>query len=279
MKRFIVGGTVIGVIVLFILIGILPSLNTIREGELGVVRHWGQATEVLQPGLHMRNWISNDVVIVDTRIQVIEVDFNAHSIDAQMIRGGVTVHYQALPNNAIRVVQEFSNMQGLYAVISPVFLAEAQNVLATKTAMELVENRAILARDIQARLQEIASQYHIVVTNVILEELVFSDEFNRAVENRVRAEQEMMMAEIERERAMIQARQTLEVAEMEKQVVVVQAQAETDALRILQSVWNETAPEMREIMLRQMAIERWNGQLPRVVGGDFSLILDDIMRD
>ena len=277
MKKGMIAGIVgIAAVVLFLLIGVLPSLNTIQEGQLGVVRHWGQATEILQPGLHMRNWISNDVVIVDTRIQVIEVDFNAHSIDAQTIRGGVTVHYQALPNNAIRVVQEFSNMDGLYAVISPVFLAEAQNVLATKTAMELVENRAILARDIQARLQEIAPQYHIVVTNVILEELIFSQEFERAVEARVRAEQEMMMANIERERALIQARQTLEVAEMEKQVIIVQAQAETDALRILQEVWTETAPEMREIMLRQLAIERWNGQLPRVLGGEFSLILDDL---
>jgi hypothetical protein len=95
------------------------------------------------------------------------------------------------------------------------------------------------------------------------------------------AEQEKLKAEYEKEKAIIQAEQELEVAkrqaeaqlekakkEAESQLVL--AQAEADALEIVQTAWESIDPEVRQIMLQEMAIESWSGELPdTMVGTEF----------
>ena len=95
------------------------------------------------------------------------------------------------------------------------------------------------------------------------------------------AEQEKLKAEYEKEKAIIQAEQELEVAKKqaeaqlekakkEAESELVLAQAEADALEIVQTAWEAISPEVRAIMLQEMAIENWNGELPgTMVGTDF----------
>ena len=270
--RFWLVSAIIAVVVLALFV--LPSIRIIREGTVGVVRRFGQAVAVIEPGIHFMFWITHDVVRLEARVQSLDVVFAAHTNDAQPIHGGVTVHYQIITSDAMRVVAEFGNMELLYNRLSPIFLAEAQIVLATKSAMELVESRAILAIEIRNRLEALASQYRIIITNVILESLVFSQAFDQAVENRMIAEQEMLMADLERERAIIQADQYLEVQRLRNQAIVDQANADAEALEIMQNAWGELGAEVREAMLRQMFFEEWNGVLPQVLTSEnLSLIM------
>jgi regulator of protease activity HflC (stomatin/prohibitin superfamily) len=118
---------------------------------------------------------------------------------------------------------------------------------------------------------------NIVINNVILEDLYFFFFFKRAVETRMRAEQEMLMAELERERALIQANQQLEIAQKQGEALVIAATADAESLKIMQNAWGELGGEVREAMLRQMFFESWNGILPQVVGGDnLGLIMDGL---
>ena len=268
-----VGSITVFLAVLFIAL-VLPSIRIIEEGTIGVARRFGQATDILNPGIHLRFWVTHDVIRLDGRVQSIDIDFAAHTNDAQPIHGGVTVHYQVIVADAKNVVAEFGNMDSLYSRLRPIFLAEAQIVLATKSAMELVENRAVLAYEIRTRLTSIAGQYRISISNVILESLIFSPAFDQAVENRMVAEQQMLMAEFERERAIIQAEQYLEVQRLRNQAIIDQANADARALEIMQEAWGDLGREVREVMLRQMFFEQWDGQLPQVLtDSNLSLIM------
>ena len=268
---------IVGIIAFVGIIMILPSIRIIEEGTIGVARRFGQATDILNPGIHFRFWVTHDVVRLDGRVQSLDIDFAAHTNDAQPIHGGVTVHYQVIVADAMNVVAEFGSMENLYHRLSPIFLAEAQIVLATKSAMELVENRAVLAYEIRQRLANIASQYRIVITNVILESLLFSPAFDQAVENRMIAEQQMLMADLERQRAVIQAEQYLEVQKLRNQAIIDQALADANALEIMQEAWGDLGLEVREAMLRQMFFERWDGRLPSVLNeGNMGLIMSGV---
>ena len=259
------------------LILVLPSIRIIEEGTIGVVRRFGQAVDIIPPGLHFAFWVTQDVVRLDGRVQSLDIAFAAHTNDAQPINGGITVHYQVITADAVNIIAEFGNMVNLYNRLLPVFLSEAQNVLATKSAMELVENRAILAMEIQTRLGEIAPQYRIIINHVVLEQLLFSPAFDVAVEARMVAEQEMMMAELERERAIIQADQYLEVQRLRNQAIIDQAISDAQALEIMQEAWGELGMEVREAMLRQMFFETWNGVLPQVLtDSNLSIIMDGL---
>ena len=268
---------ILAVAVSLMIVLLLPSIRIIEEGTIGVARRFGQATDILNPGIHFRLWLTDDVVHLDGRVQSLDIGFAAHTNDAQPINGGVTVHYQVIVADAMNVVAEFGNMENLYNRLSPIFLAEAQIVLATKSAMELVENRAILASEIRQRLTDIAGQYRIVIANVILESLLFSPAFDQAVEDRMIAEQQMLMADLERQRAVVQAEQYLEVQMLRNQAIIDQANADAQALEIMQEAWGDLGMEVREAMLRQMFFETWDGRLPSVLtDANMSLIMSGL---
>lgn len=270
----------LGIAAIVGIILILPSIRIIQEGTIGVARRFGQATDILQPGIHFRFWVTHDVVRLDGRVQSLDIGFAAHTNDAQPINGGVTVHYQVIVADAMNVVSEFGSMENLYSRLSPIFLAEAQIVLATKSAMDLVENRAVLAGEIRQRLTDIAAQYRIIITNVILESLLFSAAFDQAVENRMIAEQEMLMADLERQRAVVQAEQYLEVQMLRNQAIIDQALADAQALEIMQEAWGELGMEVREAMLRQMFFEEWDGRLPSVLtDSNLGLIMGGLVQN
>ena len=48
------------------------------------------------------------------------------------------------------------------------------------------------------------------------------------------------------------------------------AEAEAQALATIQSAWDAIPAEVKEIMLREMAIDKWDGTLPdTMVGSEF----------
>jgi len=52
--------------------------------------------------------------------------------------------------------------------------------------------------------------------------------------------------------------------------VKIAAEAEANALATIQSAWDAIDPAVKEIMLREMAIEKWDGKLPdTMVGSEF----------
>ena len=83
-------------------------------------------------------------------------------------------------------------------------------------------------------------------------------------------EKAIIQAEQELEVAKKQAEAQLEKAKKEAEATEVKAEAEANALQIIQEAWNSIPTEVREVMLQEMAIENWNGELPdTMVGSDF----------
>jgi regulator of protease activity HflC (stomatin/prohibitin superfamily) len=276
--------TIIIAIILAAIIGLITfvsSINIINEGEVGVVRRIGVVTETLTPGgLNMRfSWI-HDVERFDVRIREADLNFVANSADAQIVEGHVAIHYRINSGTVINIVQEFGPLEAMENRLHAMLLQETQNVFALKTAMELVEGRATLGPEIHSRLQErVQTNFHVVIENVALEAMTFSSTFNQAVEARVVADQQLRQSELEAARDLVYAQRDLDKAGLEADAVVRRAMGEADAFRVMQEAWGALPPELRaNMLLSQLAIEKWNGVLPRVVGGEsFDLILSDII--
>jgi len=278
-KKFIgFAGFIAALVLAFIIIA--PSLYAIRTEEAAVVRRWGVVDRTLTPGLNFVFWIPNTVDRFDLQVREQSFAFSAYSIDAQNVRGYVTVLYQLNPAAAMLVAEQFGSVGVLEQRMDGVFLQEIQNVFALKSAMEIVEQRAFLSQEIHQRLRDETQQFHISINMVSVESITFTAAFEQAVEQRMITEQAMMQAEFERERALVIANQQLEVARLESEAVIVAARADAEALAIMQDAWGDLGTEVREIMLRQLLIDRWDGVMPRVVGGgnsSFDFIIDGIM--
>ena len=271
------------------LITFFTSINIIREGEIGVVRRIGVVTETLTPGgWNMRfSWI-HDIERYDIRVREADLRFVANSSDAQIVEGQVAVHYRVNPVFVISIVQEYGPLEVMEARLHAMLLQETQNVFALKTAMQLVEGRANLGPEIQARLSErVQGQFYVLIDNVALEGMTFSHTFNQAVEARVVTDQQLMQSRLEaqrdivyaerdRDRAQLEAEAMIHRAKGEAEAAIERARGEAAAFILMQEAWGALPPELRaQMLLQQMAIEAWDGVLPRVVGGsDFGLILD-----
>ena len=279
----LVGGIVIAaVFILLLLVFVVPSIHFIQQGERGVVRRMGVDVATLEPGPHFRLWITNDILRYSILVRDVDISFQAHTLDAQTVTGNVTVQYQLMGARVRDVASQFGTIDELAARLYPVLMQETQNVFAMKSAMDLVQQRANLGPEIWERLIRFSEQFHVIITNVALENVGFSPDFERAIDRVAVADQELLRAQLDVQRDLAYAQRDLEITRIQGEEMVAMAEAEARALRELQAVWDDLTPTVREVMLRQQAIDRWDGALPRVIAGDgdtFPLILDTLLGD
>ncbi|MCL2399728.1 MAG: SPFH domain-containing protein [Defluviitaleaceae bacterium] len=262
------------------LIGIttfFSSVNIIQDGTVGVVRRFGEITETITPGgWNVRlSWI-HDVEIFDVRTREATMQFNAYSVDAQNIRGQMSIQYRLNPGTVQSVAREFGTLEQLESMIHAMFNQQILNTIASRTATYLIEQMYLVEGEVHGRILPNEANFHITVTNIALEGLQFSDAFRHAVDQRIVAREHQEQTRIEVETERLRADLALEVARLEGEAVVVAAEADARAVGVMLEVWDDLTADVREIMLRQLAIESWDGSLPNVVGsGEFSFILDN----
>ena len=262
------------------LIGVITffsSINIIQDGTVGVVRRFGEITEVITPGgWNVRlSWI-HDVEIFDIRTREARMEFNAYSVDAQNIRGQISIQYRLNPGAVQLVAREFGSLEQLESMIHAMFNQQILNTISSRTATYLIEQMYLVEGEVHGRILPNESNFHITVTNIALEGLQFSDAFRQAVDARIVAREHQEQTRIEVETERLRADLALEVARLEGEAVVVAAEADARAIQVMLEVWDDLTTDVRDIMLRQLAIEVWDGSLPNVVGGgEFSFILDN----
>jgi len=288
-KRLALATTVMALLFALVIAGftLVTSINFIEDGTVGVVRRFGEITETITPGGWNIRWSWwHTVDIYDIRVQEVDLDINTYTRDAQNIRGRVSIQYQIIPGAVQFIAREFGQLPQLESMLHAMLVQATQDTFALKTAMELVEHRAELPGEIWDRVRPIQSNFHVTITNVAVEDLSFTDAFRQAVDQRVVADQRLMQAQIDAETARVEAQLALDIARLEAEAVLVAARADAESLAIMQEAWGDLGAEVRGVMIQQLAIEVWDGMLPRVVmnsgaddGTGFSLILDSFIGD
>jgi len=268
-----------GIVVLIFSLGVfISSVNIIQDGTVGVVRRFGHITETITPGgLNVRLAFIHDVEVFDIRVREANMIFSAYSIDAQNIQGQISIQYRINPASVQYIAREFGTLEQLESMIHAMFNQQILNSISARTATYLIENIYQIEGEVMNRLLPNAPNFHITITNIALEGLQFSQAFRQAVDARIVAREFQEQTRIEIETDRMRAELQRDVARLEGEALVIAAQADADSIAVMMEVWDELTPEVREIMLRQLAIETWDGSLPRVIAGDdgFSLILDN----
>jgi regulator of protease activity HflC (stomatin/prohibitin superfamily) len=193
----------------------------------------------------------------------------------------LTVQFRVQADKLLEINKEYGELDVLTERIKAISEEKAKVVLASSSAMSLIETRGGLSTKVDEAIKGVVGQYYIDVTMVAVTDITFSNAFEETVEEKMIAEQEKLKAEYEKEKAIIQAEQELEVAKKqaeaqlekakkEAEAVEVRAEAEAAALQIVQEAWDAIPEDVKQVMLQEMAIEKWNGTLPEtMVGNDF----------
>lgn len=253
---------VAGAICLFILLvfGLL-SVYTIHAGERGILLTFGKPSmDSVQEGLHFKFPIAQSVKKMEVRTQKIETNADSASRDLQDVQTTIALNFHLMPESAPRLYQEIGTAYR-ERIIDPAIQESVKAVTAKFTAEELITRRPEVRQGIQESLRERLNKYYISVDDFNIVNFQFSEEFDKAIESKVTAEQLKLKAERDLERIRI-----------EKQQKITQAEAEAEALKLQKQEITSDLILLRQIEVQRLAVEKWDGILPKVNGGSIPFI-------
>jgi regulator of protease activity HflC (stomatin/prohibitin superfamily) len=240
---------------------VLSSAVIVRAGFRGVLLRFGAVQGQLDEGFHLIVPFVNEVVMMEVRTQKEESQASAASRDLQIVTTSLALNFRVDPS---QVGELFRNIGTDYKtrVIDPAVQESLKVVTAQYTAEELIKERSQVKNQVEHEITTRLKNYHLLVepAGLSITNFAFSDEFNRAIEQKQVAQQQ---AE--------QQRYVLQKAELEKQTAVTIAQGKSEAAKL-----NAEALKVQggSLVISREWIEKWDGRLPSVYGGGQGMIID-----
>ena len=267
-----------GAVALAIVVVLFSSWVIVESGNVGVVRFLGAVKPIaLEEGFHMKIPFAEDVVELDVRLRKAEADATAASKDLQVVSTKVAVQYSLTGTVMPVTFQRIGARADIVEtnVIYPAIMESVKSITAQYTAEELVTRRAEVKVQIQdaiefnidTTLDQKGAVGAVELANVAITDFEFSEEFNRAIEDKVRAEQEALQAENEKLRRVTQAEaaaaeRTL-AADAEAYQIEVASKAKAEAIRREAEALRDN-PDLIQLRLA----EKWDGKLPQFTGSN-----------
>lgn len=284
---FIDNGAVKGILgvlcaLLVIVLIIVPfSFHTVQSGEVAVVKQLGKVDETERTaGTHFDIWITNSYSNYDTKVQTVDLTFSAYSADAQTMDVGMTLQYQIIPDKASDIATQYGSLETLQSRITSISTEKAKSVLSIDKAMDIIANRAQMSPAVEEAIKNaIGENYYVNVVAVVLTDITFTDAFELAVEEKMIAEQAKLKAEYENQtkiaQAEAEAQAKIKAAEAEIEIAKAQAEAKKIAAEAEAEANQIVSDSITDKIIDKIYADRWNGELPDVVGnGDYILPSD-----
>jgi prohibitin 2 len=263
---------IIGIIVLIIVLA--SAIRIVEAGHRGVLLNFGavDTSVALSEGIHFVVPFRDNVVQLEVRTQKIVENAASASRDLQDVSTQVALNYHINPDTAQILYQQLG-FDYANRVVSPAIQESVKQVTARFNAENLITNRETVKAEIENQIKQRLAVYNVEVEAISITEFQFSEQFRRAVESKVEAEQRALQAtndlrriEIEAQQAEARAvgeqRANIARADGVRQANVLQAQGEAEAIRIIDQQLIENPN-----YLEWLKTQRWDGVLPLVTGG------------
>jgi prohibitin 1 len=240
-------------------------VRVVDEGHVGLVTRFGRARDVRPPGLTVVNPVTERLLEVETRVRPITfTGIDAGSQELQSVKLTGTLNY-ALDSAKVVELYRTVGLDFQARVLNAALHSTAKAVLPQYPVNSILASREQISAQIQERLNVELKDYGIVVTNIFLEDISFSPEFQKAIEEKQTAAQNAEKEKQVLEQRRQQALQAVAVAEGEAQAAVKRAEGQAEANRLL-------AASLTPAVLEDKRLSKWDGKLPTVTGSGGTLV-------
>lgn len=177
------------------------------------------------------------------------------------------VTYQVVPEASAWIYANVDNWVERLVDINIVSsaLKEASRSLGADVVTDRGTIEPLAEERLQAALDEKYGENRIIVKNVILNNIDFEDSYNEAIAKKSQAIQDQQRQAIENQTNIDKAKAE---AEAERERARGKADAELIAAEGKAKANKEIASSITAATQRQDAIQKWNGELPKYVGGE-----------
>lgn len=253
---------VIGVVALFIgMIIFFAGTTIVPTGHIGVVTLYSKVQDkYLDAGFHFVKPFVESVHDVDIRTQKYSNTVEGSAKDLQIVNITMSINYQIKAEKASEL---YSKVGANYndVILNPALQSSLKASMAQFTAEEMITKRAEVATTITEELSKALEEYFII-SAVNLENIGFTDEYNKAIEAKTTNEQKAQAEKAQLEIIKVRNEQKINTAEAEAKVRELQSQSVTD----------KSLEQLRLEIQREM-IQKWNGQFPTTMLSDDPTVL------
>lgn len=282
MRKGEIGAIAIGVVIALVIFSCLMCLEKIPAGYIGVVYSLdgGVDGEILQQGWHLvaptkkvttysigieQSYLTAD----DKGDSPKDESFNVPTSDGKTVTVDLEFSYKFDESRIADTFVRFKGQSGEKVkdnFIKPKIVAWTQEVTAHYPVTDIFgDQRTAINAELDVYLKEKFEPYGIIIDTVNFTDISVDAATAAAIQKKVNAQQELELAKIEAETALIQAEKDRKVAEIEAEKLLIAAKAEAEANNIL-------SKSLTSQLIEKMRVEKWNGTYPEVVGGDNTVI-------
>ena len=285
------GILVIGLALIVGVVGAFLSTYRINPGYAGVVYNMdgGIEQEVLGQGFHMvAPWkkvveypVSTETVYYTKNADGDDDDrksdgrkdssINVNTKDGKQVNVSVTYSYHMDPENLSAVFVKFRGqpIEAIEAGYVKNEMYQAMNEVTSQySLMDLVgDKRPEINEKILSKFRDSLSEFGIVIETFNLSDVVPDEATKDAIQKVVNAQNVLEQAKIEKQTAEVEAEKARVKAKGEADAAIIEADGQAQANAKLQQSLNDH-------ILKQRAIEKWDGKLPQYdMGGSGSTLL------
>ena len=250
-----------GVVLLLLCLMLWGTFVIVPAGSRGVVLWWGSVeNRIMNEGLHFKVPLAETVMKVDVRVQphpFREIDASSKEYQIVKMTGMMNFHIDpAFVNDLYQKV----GLDFAEKVIDPAFNDFVKEVVPIYPIGEILPKREEIRQTAMKKLGNNLARYHIVVDDIYFANIRFSPEYERAIEAKQVAQQQVETQKQVLAQREIEAHQKVATAKGDAEAILVVAQEQAKANEVL-------AHSLTPILVSYKSIERWNGVLPQVSGG------------
>ena len=234
-----------GIIIAFI--AIMSSFSIIETGERGVVLRLGEYKYTMNEGLNFKAPFIDSVYKMQIRDRSYNSDVEVSSKDMQTIKISSSLVYSLDSQKVGDIYRRYGN--NIESTIIKPTVAEVINAtIAQYPIEEFVSKRDEISKKIMGTIQTRLSDIGIDIKSFLITNHDFSDDYNKAIEQKKIAEQAAITAEYNKQKA--------------------QLDSEANKYR------NEG---LSKYVLMEKFLDKWDGHMPKVLtgsDGNMSMILN-----
>ena len=231
-------GSAIGILI--VVVGLSQPFVEVPAGNVGVVTNFGSVqTGTLEPGLHIVIPIVQRVATIDTRVQPHQFqEIDAASAEYQTVKLTGVMNYhvdgQFASDLYQRVGTDFASK-----VIDPAFNDFIKTVVPEYKVDAILGARDEIRAKAKDALAANLAQYHIVVDDIYIANIAFSDAFQQAIEAKQVAQQQVQTEQQILAQKKIQAEQAVAQAQGQADSTVALANGQATANKVLAASLND----------------------------------------
>lgn len=254
--------------VVAVIILLLASFYNVDTGQVGIVKRFGKVIAIKEEGLNFKVPLIDKVYKMNVREQTLKFSYEGDNNDAPAISAStkdmqtvlVSVTVSDVVSDPMKLYRAFTGNH-VRSMMVPRVKDAVQSQVARYTIEEFIAKRDQLSKDIYNDLENTFAGYGVTLTNVSIIDHDFSDDYEKAVEAKKIAEQQVEEERQKQQKLIVEQENKVKLAELEVEKKKLEAEANkivTDSLS-------------KEILQKQM-IEKWDGKLPYVTGGSDTIL-------